>query len=55
MTHQRKIDSEKLRRSNEALIDEMVRFNAALERGAYVRFHGGRVCICPYRLVLILG
>jgi hypothetical protein len=39
MTHQRKIDSEELRRTNEALIDEMVRFNTALERGANVLFH----------------
>jgi hypothetical protein len=39
MAHQRKTDSEELQRTNEALIDEMVRFNAALERGAQVLFH----------------
>ena len=39
MAHQRKIDSEEVRRTNEALIDEIVRFNAALERGADVLFH----------------
>ena len=39
MTRQSKIDSEELRHTNEALIDEMVRFNAALARGARVLFH----------------
>ena len=39
MARQRKVDSEELRRTNEALADEMVRLNAALERGAYVVFH----------------
>jgi hypothetical protein len=39
MACQRKPDSEELRRTNEALVDEMTRFNAALVRGAYVVFH----------------
>jgi hypothetical protein len=34
-----KIDSEELGHMNEALIDEMIRFNAALVRGAFVLFH----------------
>jgi hypothetical protein len=35
----RKMATETLRRENEALIDEMSRFNAALARGAHVVFH----------------
>jgi len=34
-----KINAEELQRMNEALLDAMSRFNAALERGAYVVFH----------------
>jgi hypothetical protein len=32
-------DGEELRRTNEVLIDEMTRFNAALARGTHVVFH----------------
>ena len=39
MARQRKADSEELRRTNEALVDEMTRFNAALVRGTHVVFH----------------
>jgi hypothetical protein len=39
MARHRQSDAEELQRTNEALIDEMVRFNAALERGAHVVFH----------------
>jgi hypothetical protein len=39
MACRHKIDAEELQRTNEALLDEMRRFNAALERGAYVVFH----------------
>jgi hypothetical protein len=35
----RKMATEKLRCENEALIDEMVRFNAALVHGAHVILH----------------
>jgi len=34
-----KMAAETLRRENEALIDEMTRFNIALARGAHVVFH----------------
>jgi hypothetical protein len=39
MARRRKIDADELRRTNEALIDEMTRFNAALVHGVYVIFH----------------
>jgi hypothetical protein len=39
MARRHQIDGEELRHTNEALIDEMTRFNAALARGAYVVFH----------------
>jgi hypothetical protein len=39
MAQRRKLDAEELQCTNEALLDEMRRFNAALERGAYVVFH----------------
>jgi hypothetical protein len=39
MARQRKIGAEGLQRTNDALVDEMFRFNAALERGAHVFFH----------------
>ena len=51
MARQRKADSEELRRTNEALVDEMTRFNAALVRGVHVLFHAkagdGRTASSP--------
>jgi hypothetical protein len=44
----RRIAAETLRRENEALIDEMSRFNAALVRGAHVVFHAKA---CDHRVV----
>ena len=39
MVRRHQSDGEELRRTNEALIDEMTRFNAAVARGAHVVFH----------------
>jgi hypothetical protein len=39
MARQHTIGAEELWRTNEALIDEMIRFNDAIESGAHVVFH----------------